>query len=167
MVRLDALLESWRTIRADAAQAVEEFPPSEIDFRPAAEMMTFRQLARHILEAGNGLAGMLLDGEDNFSGPEFREKLKKHASGLAEDAAPGELAAELRRSLDALTPRLAAQPAAFYEQMVTRFDGQQVTRLELLQTTKEHELTHRSQMFVYLRLKGIVPPTTRRRMARG
>ncbi len=33
----------------------------------------------------------------------------------------------------------------------------------MLQFIKEHELTHRSQMFVYMRLKGIVPATTRRR----
>jgi uncharacterized damage-inducible protein DinB len=49
--------------------------------------------------------------------------------------------------------------------MVTRFDGQRVTRLEMIQTIKEHELTHRAQLFLYLRLKGIVPATTRRRLA--
>jgi uncharacterized damage-inducible protein DinB len=41
-----------------------------------------------------------------------------------------------------------------------------VTRLEMVQTIKEHELTHRSQLFMYLRLKGIVPATTRRRLAK-
>jgi uncharacterized damage-inducible protein DinB len=35
----------------------------------------------------------------------------------------------------------------------------------MLQFVKEHELTHRAQLFMYLRLKGIVPATTRRRMA--
>jgi len=40
-----------------------------------------------------------------------------------------------------------------------------VTRLEMLQFVKEHELTHRQQLFMYLRLKGTVPATTRRRMA--
>jgi len=44
-------------------------------------------------------------------------------------------------------------------------DGQRVTRLEMLQFVKEHELSHRAQLFLYLRLKGLVPPTTRRRMA--
>ena len=54
----------------------------------------------------------------------------------------------------------------FFSGMITRFDGQRVTRLEMLQFIKEHELTHRSQMFMYLRLKGIVPATTRRRQAK-
>jgi uncharacterized damage-inducible protein DinB len=34
------------------------------------------------------------------------------------------------------------------------------------QFVKEHELTHRSQLFLYMRLKGLVPPTTRRRQAK-
>jgi uncharacterized damage-inducible protein DinB len=37
----------------------------------------------------------------------------------------------------------------------------------MLQFIKEHELTHRAQLFMYLRLKGIVPPTTRRRLAKA
>jgi uncharacterized damage-inducible protein DinB len=61
---------------------------------------------------------------------------------------------------------LAAQPAEFFAQIITRFDGQKVTRLEMLQAIKEHELTHRSLMFLCLRLKGIVPSTTRRRLAK-
>jgi uncharacterized damage-inducible protein DinB len=50
--------------------------------------------------------------------------------------------------------------------MVTRVDGVRVTRLEFVQWIKEHELTHRQQLFMYLRLKGITPATTRRRLAR-
>ena len=49
---------------------------------------------------------------------------------------------------------------------ITRFDGQRLTRLEMVQSIKEHELTHRAQLFMYLRLKGIVPATTRRRLAK-
>ena len=64
------------------------------------------------------------------------------------------------------TEQLAARPAEFFEGIITRFDGQQVTRLEMVQTIKEHELTHRAQLFMYLRMKGIVPATTRRRLAK-
>ncbi len=72
MVRLEAVLHSWRTVRADAAQAVEDFPADQLEFRATDDLMTFRQLALHILNAGNGLIGLLLDGEDNFSTPESR-----------------------------------------------------------------------------------------------
>jgi hypothetical protein len=32
---------------------------------------------------------------------------------------------------------------------------------------KEHELTHRAYLFLCLRMKGLVPATTRRRMAKS
>ena len=141
MVRLDALLNSWKTVREDSALAVEEFP-------------------------GNGLAGMLLSGEENLSGPEFREKVRKYFSSLPADCDGAALAAELRTSLAAPLAGLAEKTPEWYGHIVTRVDGAQVTRMEMLQFVKEHELTHRAQLFMYMRLKGIVPATTRRRLAR-
>ena len=166
MVRLEAVLDSWKTIRQDTAQAVEDCPAGALDFRPTPELMTFREIARHILNASLGLTGLMLDGETNLGTPAFREKMKPHFSTLPEDADPAALAAELRSAIDRRISQLGEKDAAFYAQIMTRFDGQQVTRLEMLQTLKEHELTHRSQLFLYLRLKGIVPVTTRRRLAK-
>jgi uncharacterized damage-inducible protein DinB len=165
MVRLDAVLNSWRSVRQDAAQAVEEFPAGELDYKPTPEVDSFRQIAMHILNAGNGLAGLMLDDEEMLSGPEFREKIKKYFSGIAADADSATLAAELRGAVEPLIARLAEKPPQWYAHFVTRVDGQKVTRLEMLQFVKEHELTHRSQLFMYSRLKGIVPVTTRRRLA--
>jgi len=164
MVRVEHVLESWKAIRADAAAAVEEFPAGEFDFLPAPGVMSFREIARHILNAGHAITGLLLSGDDNFS-VDFREKLKRHVHELAEGASPAELAIALRESLERRTGELAAQPAEFFTHMITRMDGQKMTRLEMLQFVKEHELTHRAQLFLCLRMKGMVPATTRRRLA--
>lgn len=161
MVRLDALLDSWKTVRQDTAQAVEDMPEAEMDFRPVPEVMTFREIARHILASSYALSGMLLDGLQKLD----RQELMKRFPPVPTDAGGPVLASELRARFDERLPALAAQPAEFYAGLVTRFDGQRVTRLEMIQTIKEHELTHRAQLFLYLRLKGIVPVTTRRRQA--
>jgi uncharacterized damage-inducible protein DinB len=166
MVRLETFLDSWKTIREDTAQAVEDFPPAELDFKPVAELMSFREIARHILDASHGLTGLILAGETNLATPEFREKMKVHTTGLPADAGAPELAAALRQRMAERLAALAAQPAEFFAAKMTRFDGQEMTRLEMLQFIKEHELTHRSQLFTYLRLKGVVPATTRRRLAK-
>jgi hypothetical protein len=166
MVRVEAVLDSWKTVREDTAQTVEEFPASEFGFRPVPEVMSFGEIGRHILDAGHALSGLLLDGVENLATPQFRELLKKYVIALPENPGPARLAAELRSSLELRRGQLCAQPAGFFSQIITRFDGQQVTRLEMLQFVKEHELTHRSQLFLYLRLKGIVPATTRRRLAK-
>ena len=165
MVRLETVLDSWKTVRQDTAQAVEDFPGNEIDYRPTPDLMTFAELGRHILEAGHALTGLLLAGEMDLSGGRMRELMKNHKTTLAENADSSTLARELRTQVEARCNELAARPPDFYSTIITRFDGVKVTRLEMLQFIKEHELTHRSQMFMYLRLKGIVPPTTRRRLA--
>jgi uncharacterized damage-inducible protein DinB len=166
MMRLEALLESLKTVRQHTAQAVEDMPAGELDFRPVPDVMTFREIARHILDASQGLIGMLLSGEENFATPDFREKLKPFTSGLAEDVSAADLAAALRRSVEGYTAELAQRSPEFFAKVITRFDGQRVTRMELVQMVKEHEMTHRAQMFLYLRLKGVVPSTTRQRLAR-
>lgn len=160
-------MSSWKAVREDTAQAVEDFPAGEMDYRPTPELMTFRDTARHILDAGHILTGAVLDGVDNMAVPDFREKMKQYLPQLPADLEGPALASALRGQLETRTAELAARPADFYAGEITRFDGQRVTRLEMLQFVKEHELTHRSQLFMYLRLKGIVPSTTRRRLAKA
>jgi uncharacterized damage-inducible protein DinB len=166
MVRSQTVIDSWKTVREDTALAVEDFPPAELDFKATPDLMTFGELGRHILDAGHALTGILLAGDDNLATPDFREKIAKYRLQLPEKLEPAELASELRKSLETRAAELAAMSDEFYSGIITRFDGQKVTRLEMLQFIKEHELTHRSQMFVYMRLKGIVPATTRRRQAK-
>jgi uncharacterized damage-inducible protein DinB len=166
MIRLDHLLSSWKAIREDAALAVEEFPADELDYRPVPDVDSFRQIARHILNVGHGIPGMML-ARDPATGQEIRDHMKSHLYSLAEDAAAPEIAAALRQSLARRCEQFAAQPPEFFSEIMTRhFDLAQLTRMEMLQFLKEHELTHRQQLFMYLRLKGIVPATTRRRLAR-
>ena len=166
MIRPETVLDSWRTVRQDTAQSVEDFPAAEMGFKPLAELMSFGEIAHHILVSSYGITGMLLDGVDNLATPQFRETLMKYAAALpGPQDAPG-LARALRETLEQRIAQIAAQPAEFLSYVITRFDGQRVTRLEMLQMAKEHELTHRAHLFLCLRMKGLVPATTRRRMAK-
>ena len=165
MVRLETVLDSWKSIRADTVQALEDFPSGELDFRPTADLMTFRELAVHILQSGEALAGMVAAGDETLQGPEARKRMGTFARTLSENVGAEELARNLRESVAARTAELAGKNSEFFAETITRFDGAKVTRLEMLQFVKEHELTHRAQMFLCLRLKGIIPPTTRRKLA--
>ena len=55
MVRLDSVLNSWKMVREDTAQAVEDFSAHELHYKPSADLMSFGEAARHILEAGHAL----------------------------------------------------------------------------------------------------------------
>lgn len=164
MVRLEAVLNSWKTVRQDTAQAVADMP--DLDYQPTPDLLSFRALTVHVLNAGHALTQLLLDGTEDMTAPGFRDRMAGYFLPVAGDADAGVLIEKLTSTLDADAAVLASRPADFWAGLITRFDGQQVTRLEMLQFVKEHELTHRSQMFMYLRLKGIVPPTTRRKMAK-
>jgi uncharacterized damage-inducible protein DinB len=166
MVRVETVLDSWRTIREDTAQSVEDFADFDFSFKPVDELMSFGEIAAHILTAGHNLTGLLLEGVDNFQTPPFRERLKDRPSVLPQDPSPATLASALRSLGETRYAELSRQTPEFFAGMITRFDGARLTRLEMLQFIKEHELTHRAQLFFYLRLKGIVPATTRRRMAK-
>jgi len=167
MVRLEWFLSAWQLARADAAQAVEDMPGDELDFRPQPDLMSFRDIAEHILQVGRGFTGMLLDGETDFSRPDLREKLARYAVAVGRGAPGTALASLLRQTLEEDCRRLAGQPPEFFSELITKFDGSRLTRLEMLAFLKEHELAHRAQLFLYLRLKGVVPPTTRRKLAQA
>jgi len=165
MVRVEYVLDSWKSVRQDTIAAVEDFPAGEFDYKATPDVMAFGETAGHILIAGEVLTGLLLNGLDNFSGPDFREQRKAVARQLPPNPSQDWLASELRKSIGEVTEALAKQTPEFYAGMVTRMDGVPVTRLEMVLSIKEHEMVHRAQLFFCLRLKGIVPATTRRRLA--
>jgi uncharacterized damage-inducible protein DinB len=166
MVRAEHVIDSWRNARQDAVAAVQEFPADEFGVSPAEGLQTFGQIGRHILVATHALTGMLLAGDTDFTGPDFRARVASHVSHIPETLEPAELARRLGESADERAAQLRSQSPAFWDGMVKRVDGAMVTRLEMLLWVSEHELTHRQQLFTYLRMKGIVPATTRRRLAR-
>src|SRR5438067_1504255 len=100
MVRKETVLDSWKTVRQDTAQAVEDFPAGELDFKATPDMMTFGELARHVLDAGHALTGLLLDGVDNLATPQFRELVGKYRPQLPERLDALALASELRKCFD-------------------------------------------------------------------
>src|ERR1039457_3881524 len=107
MIRTEHVLESWRAVREDTIAAVEDFPANEFDFRATPEMQTFGEIANHILSAGEGLTGMLLAGEEDFTVPDFRQRLMRHTANLARDSGAAGLTAALRESLDRRLAELA------------------------------------------------------------
>jgi len=166
MVRVEHVLDSWKAVRQDTANAVDDFPAAEFDFRPAPDTMTFGEAARHILDASDGFTGLLLAGDDDFTTPDFREKMKSHMRKLASNGAVPELAAALRESVEQRTAALAAQPAAFWDHYITRFDGQRVTRLEMVADDQGARTDAPGRTCSVPEDEGIVPATTRRRLAK-
>src|SRR5689334_1807415 len=114
MVRKETVIESWKSVREDTAQAVEDFPASDVDFKATPDLMTFGELGRHILDAGHALSGMLLDGIDNLQTPQFREMIDKYRPQLPERLDSATLASELRKSMETRAAELRAKSDDFF-----------------------------------------------------
>jgi uncharacterized damage-inducible protein DinB len=164
-MRHETFFELWKSLRAESVTAVREFPADAFDEEVVPGFMTFRAIHRHILEAGHALTGLLLDGEEHFNAPEARKKFAQFLPVIAADAAPGEFAAALESKLDERISQLSAAPDEFWSREVTHFSGARVSVLEMLLLVRHHEGEHRAQASVLSRIKGIVPATTRRRLA--
>ena len=164
-MQIETLFELWRGMRAESVTAVREFPAEAFDAEIIPGFMSFRKLNRHILEAGQILLAMLLDGVENFQAPETRAKFASYPETVPADVSQADLAAALEAGLEERIGRLQAQPAEFWTRELTHFTGARVTMMEMLLLFRTHEAEHRAQAALLSRLQGIVPATTRKRQA--
>src|SRR5215469_11604704 len=98
MVRVNFVLDSWKTVRKDVINAVQEFPADCFQEKLVEGVDSFSVIARHILDAGHAFPGILMAGVDNLQTPDFREKMKPHMFGPPETATPEQLAEMLEQS---------------------------------------------------------------------
>jgi uncharacterized damage-inducible protein DinB len=129
-------------------RAIEAIPADQLDFRPTPDMMTARDLALHIIGnygfLGTGLA------ENHWSMDSFS------VPGTFTDTEG------LLQAFDAVYERFRQQLASFpddgFELVVKPFGVDQQIQ-EVARDIAEHEVHHRGQLYVYLRIMGVTPPT--------
>jgi len=143
-------------------QAVEALPVERFDFKPRPDLLTAHQLILHIAEAERGWIHHVVEG-----GP-YEEWVIDH-----EDPTQGWVTVYEAPDHVALlgvleewhrhTQHWFAQPArelgrVFTEQREGRPD-RRFTLHWILDHVQEHEIHHRAQLNLYLRLMGITPPS--------
>lgn len=152
----------WDTYhRPGLLAALDALPTEHFDYKPRPEMMTARQQLLHIAEAELRWVSHIVDGEPPV---DYTLEAANPADGwvTAYDA-PDHNA--LRFALEEAhrhTQRWFGFPSAELDRVVVylRPDGaeRRFTLHWILDHVQEHELNHRAQLFIYLRLLGITPP---------
>jgi uncharacterized damage-inducible protein DinB len=128
--------------------AVAAIPSEKLDFRPTAEMMSARELALHLMANYSFLrAGM---GENDWSLESF--KLTGNY-GTTED-----IVADFDSLYQRTREHLKEFPDDAFELRVKPFGVDQKIS-SIAQGIAEHEIHHRGQLYVYLRLMGVKPPS--------
>lgn len=132
--------------RAYVIAAAEQMPESEYGFKPAPEVRSFGQLVGHLANAQHMICALAM-GEQSQGGRNWEEVTEKAA-----------LIAALRASSE-VCDRAYQQSDEAAMQSGQLF-GQRMTRLAMLVLNVSHDFEHYGNMVTYLRIKGLVPPSS-------
>ncbi|HEU4827939.1 MAG TPA: DinB family protein [Gemmatimonadales bacterium] len=139
----------WGQLTTWITMAAEEAPDSVYAFRPTPEVRTFGQLVAHVAGAQHLICGAAMN-EDGGAENQIEEK----------NLSKAEIVAALKKSTEYCRKAYAQTDAA--AQGATRLFGQEQTRLHALTLNATHNGEHYGNMVTYLRINGIVPPSSRR-----
>jgi len=160
------LARSFRTVRDNTLQIVAEIPEDKLDFTPAAGTRNVRALLTHIAFADEFANIFHRKGLTSFEGldfPAFVQRLSAEEATPRDKAQLTALLTERRDDfaawLESLSDEFLAEPVP----MPPGSDPATKTRMEMIMGTKEHEMHHRGQLMLALRMLGQVPPLTRQR----
>lgn len=126
--------------------AAEQMPEAEYGFKPTPEVRSFGQLIGHVTNAQFMICAAAL-GESSPATQNYEQVTEKAA-----------LVEGLRAST-AVCDRAYAQSDEAAAQ-VTRLFGQERTRLGALMLNAVHDFEHYGNLITYMRLKGMVPPSS-------
>lgn len=136
----------YTTVKAEVLRSAEKMPEENYSFKPTPEVRSFGQLVGHVADA-----------QYEFCGPAKGESKQMNVEKTATSKA--ELIAGLKQAFaycdplyDSLTDSGAAQK--------TKFFGRDMTKLGILTFNSFHAEEHYGNMVTYLRMKGLVPPSS-------
>lgn len=139
--------------RRNILAAAEEMPEADFAFRPALEVRSFGQLVAHVAD-GLYLFCSSVKGENNPNqSPDNIEKTK---------AAKAELVAALKASFAYCDPIYNSLTEARLRERISFF-SEETSKAAPLNLNIYHLSEHYGNMVTYMRLKGLVPPSSRPR----
>ena len=159
---LEEALEAWEYARDGVIAEAASVPADRFDFRPAPESRTVAELVVHIIESGQMMAGELSRRDGDFTRQGYAEHLHEHAGSVPADQPKDALLELLRETGEAGRRRIREAGEIAMLQRIRRFDGAEGTRLAWMNHGIDHEMYHRGQLALYVRLLGRVPALTRR-----
>ena len=136
----------WTQIKTNIAKSAEKMPEENYAFKPSPDVRSFGQLIGHVADANYMICGAA-KGEQKMVGV---EKSKTAKADLI--TALNESAAYCDAVFDALTDKSAGE--------VIKMFGRERTRMGALSMNVAHDFEHYGNLVTYMRMKGLVPPSS-------
>jgi uncharacterized damage-inducible protein DinB len=137
--------QAYTSVKNNLLKAAEKMPPEAYDFKPTPEIRTFGALMAHIADAQ----------KRNCSAASGEMKQGTAASKTSKDdlvAAMKDSIAECDAAFEGLTDATAND--------LVKFRNGQRSKLGILIYNTGHDMEEYGYAAVYLRLKGVVPPSS-------
>jgi len=136
------------TVKGNLIKSAEKMPEDQYSFKPTPDIRAFGQLIGHAADANNTYCSAALGVPNPNPGVEKSKTTK------------AELVAALKAAMELCDKAYDVTDAQGTE--IVKFRNQERSRLSLLQYNSFHSNLHYGNMVTYLRLKGIVPPSSER-----
>ena len=131
----------------DVSRSAEKMPEENYSFQPTAEVRTFGQIIGHVADAQYLFCSAAI-GEKN---PGLNiEKTKTTKADLVK--ALNDALAYCDKAYDSMADAHAADMVTFF--------GQQRAKLAVLAFNAAHNMEHYGNLVTYMRIKGLVPPSS-------
>ena len=131
--------------------AAQLMPGDKYDFKPTPAQMSFGDVIVHLSEGNDYLCSTV-------AGTTAAKR-----SEVKADAGKEKLVARLRETFQSCESTLAKLDDSGLSRMVPWFGNRQVTRAQAVLATAQDWADHYSQLAIYLRLNGLLPPTAKQK----
>ena len=133
--------------KGDVLGSVDKIPANLWSYQPTKDVRTVAQLFAHIADAQYEFCGVAAEGKAGQKGIEKSAKSKDEIVSALKEAF-----AYCESTYAAMNDTKAAETVKFF--------GMNITRLGALDFNTAHNMEHYGNLVTYMRLKGIVPPSS-------
>ena len=155
---IEALIETWKDVRDGLIAEVSKIPAGQFDFKATADTRSVAELVQHIIGTQAVLVGEMCRPDTNPMRAPFLELITQYAGELLSTKDKDGLLNLLASSQEAAADKIRAFGEENLHEQTRRFDGKITTKLGFLQFSYSHEMYHRGQLTVYLRLNDATVP---------
>jgi uncharacterized damage-inducible protein DinB len=141
--------QTFGMIKGNILKAAEQMPAEHYAFKPAADVRSFGELVGHVANANYMICS-------RASGAESPNKVNIEKT-VTDKAALATALTESFAFCDAQFDALGAKAPE-----VIDIFGMKMPRLNVLQFNTIHDMEHYGNMVTYMRIKGLVPPSSQR-----
>ena len=150
----DAVRNSWDSVKRNIKESAELMPEENFSFKPTPDVRNFGALLTHVAGASYEFCAAAKNEEPPFREDSFEGKMTTKADIV-------KVTNDAIAYCDAVFAALT--DASLSAKTRAAFGGQnQVTRLGLVLGQISHDNEHYGNLVTYFRLKGLVPPSSRR-----